>query len=253
MSHTQEKRKAKHVVTAQTITLQGKRRGRPPRLSADGIVQAALNLLETRPAEDFTMTGVAQAIGTTTMALYRYFPSRDALLDAVSAHVFAQFRMERPANASWQDTLFAWACALKATFERYPSLTRLMAWNNHLSGAWLRAQIPVIEAMHDAGFRGYRLAYASTWFLTDTPGMLTIALGLGDPLLSAPASDKPLSSFTRLNVQDSLDYLDEKERKLVLDILPHAPNLDTGALIEFGFRHLIGGIEALLKEDPGRE
>ena len=43
----------------------------------------------------------------------------------------------------------------------------------------------MIEAMHDAGFRGHRLAYASTWFLTDTPGMLTIALGLGDPLSSA--------------------------------------------------------------------
>ena len=237
----------------QTVNLHSKRRGRPPRLSADGIVQAALNLLETRPAEDFTMTAVAQAVGTTTMALYRYFASRDALLDAVSAHVFAQFRIERPANATWQEMLFAWACALKATFERYPSLTRLMAWNNHLSGAWLRAQIPVIEAMHDAGFRGHRLAYASTWFLTDTPGMLTIALGLGDPLHTATANEKPLSSFTRLNIQDSLDYLDEKERKLVLDILPHAPNLDTGALIEFGFRHLIGGIEALLQEDPGRE
>lgn len=240
-------------MTAETISLQGKRRGRPPRLSADAIVQAALTLLETRPAEDFTMTGIAQAVGTTTMALYRYFPSRDALLDAVSAHVFAQFRMERPANATWQETLFAWACALKATFERYPSLTRLMAWNNHLSGAWLRAQIPVIEAMHDAGFRGYRLAYASTWFLTDTPGMLTIALGLGDPLQTATMSEKPLSSFTRLNVQDSMDHLDEKERKLVLEILPHAPKLDTGALIEFGFRHLIKGIEALLEEDPGRD
>jgi hypothetical protein len=107
--------------------------------------------------------------------------------------------------------------------------------------------------MHDAGFRGHRLAYASTWFLTDTPGMLTIALGLGDPLMSAAPSEKPLSSFTRLNIQDSLDYLDERERKFVLDILPHAPKLDTGALIEAGFRHLIAGIEGLLKEDPGQE
>ena len=105
--------------------------------------------------------------------------------------------------------------------------------------------------MHDAGFRGHRL---------DNPldlvpdrymsgRKLTIALGLGDPLMGATASEKPLSSFTRLNVQDSLDYLDERERKLVLDILPHAPNLDTGALIEAGF-YLIAGIEALLK-GPG--
>ncbi len=240
-------------MTVEKFILPTKRRGRPPRLSADTIVQAALVLLETQPAEDFTMTGIAQAVGTTTMALYRYFPSRDALLDAVSVHVFGQFNMQRPANATWQDTLFAWACALKTTFERYPSLTRLMAWNGHLSGAWLRVQIPVIEALRGAGFRGHRLAYAATWFLTDTPGMLTIALGLGDPLLSAPTNEKPLSSFTRLNIPDSLDYLDEGERQLMNEILPHAPNLDTNALIEFGFRHLISGIEGLLKEDPGRD
>lgn len=239
-------------MTAENLSFPIKRRGRPPRLSANTIVQAALNLLETRPAEDFTMTGIAQAVGTTTMALYRYFPSRDALLDAVSAHVFGQFNMQRPANATWQETLFAWACALKTTFERYPSLTRLMAWNGHLSGAWLRVQIPVIEALRDAGFRGPRLAYAATWFLTDTPGMLTIALGLGDPLLGTTANEKPLSSFTRLNIPDSLDYLDDSERQLMNEILPHAPNLDTNALIEFGFRHLIHGIEGLLKEESGR-
>jgi AcrR family transcriptional regulator len=198
------------------------------------------------------MTGIAQAVGTTTMALYRYFSSRDALLDAVSTHVFGQFRMQSPPDATWQETLFAWQCALKATFERYPSLTRLMAWNNHLSGAWLRVQMPVIEALRDAGFRGYRLAYASTWFLTDTPGMLTIALGLGDPLMTSGGTDEALSSFTRLNIPDSLDQLDDKGRQLMQEILPHAPNLDTNALIEFGFRHLIAGIEALLREDRGQ-
>jgi AcrR family transcriptional regulator len=250
MIHTAGKRKARHDLTAETLTFPSKRRGRPPRLSAETIVQAALILLETRPAEDFTMTSIAQAVGTTTMALYRYFPSRDALLDAVSADVFGQFRMQSSPDATWQDTLFAWACALKTTFERYPSLTRLMAWNGHLSGAWLRVQIPVIEVLRAAGFRGYRLAYASTWFLTDTPGMLTIAIGLGDPLLSKGGPDKALSSFTRLNIPDSLDYLDEGERQLMQEILPHAPNLDTNALIEFGFRHLIAGIEGLLKENP---
>lgn len=240
-------------MTAETLTFPSKRRGRPPRLSAETIVQAALTLLETRPAEEFTMTSIAQTVGTTTMALYRYFPSRDALLDAVSVHVFGQFNMRRPANATWQETLFAWARALKATFERYPSLTRLMAWNGHLSGAWLRVQIPVIEALRDAGFREHRLAYAATWFLTDTPGMLTIALGLGDPLLGTPTNEKPLSSFTRLNIPDSLDYLDDGEKQLMNEILPHAPNLDTNALIEFSFRHLINGIEGLLTEDPGRD
>ena len=140
-----------------------RRRGRPARLSNESVILAALTLLDGCSADEFTMTRVAQALGTTTMALYRYFPSREALLEALADHVFAQFRM--PAGAplnSWQDTLFAWQCAFKAHVERHQALTRLMAWNGHLSGAWLRVQMPVIEALHGAGLRGRPLVEAIT-------------------------------------------------------------------------------------------
>lgn len=222
-----------------------KRRGRPARLSAETVVLAALALLDDCPADDFTMTRVAQAVGTTTMALYRYFPSRDALLDALANHVFAQFEMERvPAGRPWQDTLFAWQCALKSHFERHQTLTRLMAWNGHLSGAWLRVQMPVIEALHAAGFHGRLLTNAVTWFLTDTVGLLTI--GSADLLLSFDGRGTKGPGFRSLNVIDSLDCLDARQRELVLEMLPHSREFDTDAMIEFGFKNLIRGIETLL-------
>jgi AcrR family transcriptional regulator len=225
-----------------------KRRGRPPRLSADMVVQAALTLLNTAPSAEFTMTQVAQAVATTTMALYRYFPSREALLEAVSRHVFGQFSMPAPApSAAWQDTLFAWQCALKAHFERYPALTRLMAWNGRVSGAWMRVQMPVIEALHDAGFRGPLLAHAVNWFLTDTSGMLTIELS--DLLLSFDGRGSAASRHA-ISVEDSLDLLDERQKALILGLVPYARELDPERVLMTGFRHLIKGIELLLEEAP---
>lgn len=230
-----------------------RRRGRPPRLSADMVVQAALTLLNTAPSAEFTMTQVAQAVGTTTMALYRYFPSREALLEAVSRHVFGQFTMPEPApSEAWQDTLFAWQCALKAHFERYPALTRLMAWNGRVSGAWMRVQMPVIEALHGAGFRGPRLAHAVNWFLTDTSGMLTIELS--DLLLSFDGRGfdgrGPAAGRGAISVEQSLDLLDDRQKSLILGLVPFARELDPDIVLMTGFRHLIAGIETLIDRDP---
>ncbi len=223
-----------------------KRRGRPPRLSTELVIRTALDLLNTAPSSEFTMTQVARAAGVTTMALYRYFPSREALLEAVSGHVFGQFTMPACSpSQSWQDTLFAWQCALKVHFERYPALTRLMAWNGRVSGAWMRVQMPVIEALYDAGFRERRLAHAVNWFLTDTSGMLTIELS--DLLLSFDGRGSAAARLDGLSVQDSLDLLDERQKALVLGLMPYARELDPDVVLMTGFRHLIAGIEMLLE------
>ncbi len=229
------------TVEAESFPPGSRRRGRPPRLSADTVVRAAVTLLNSGPAESFTMTGVAQAVGTTTMALYRYFPSREALLEAVSDHVFGQFQVTPPRPGErWQDTLFGWQCALKTHFQRYPALTKLMAWNGRISGAWMRVLMPVVEALHAAGFRGHQLAYASKWFLTDTAGLLTIELA--DLLLSDGAS-RPHNT---LNISDSLEQLTEAQKRLILDMSTYSRNLDNHQILEFAFRHLIAGMEVLL-------
>lgn len=222
-----------------------KRRGRPARLSTDAVIRAALTLLDICPAEDFTMTRIAQALGTTTMALYRYFPSREALLEALADHVFAQFHMVVKPNATWQETLFAWQWTLKSHFEQHQTLHRLMAWNGRLSGAWLRVQMPAIEAIHSTGLRGRRLHDAVTWFMTDTVGLLTI--GTADVLLSFEGRGQAQQGYGSLDVADSLTYLNPRQREIMQnDMIPNISAFDVDAMIEFGFRHLIRGIESML-------
>ena len=53
------------------------------------IANAALRLLESEGADAVTMRRVAKAVGVTAMAIYRHYPSRAALLDAIAEEGFA--------------------------------------------------------------------------------------------------------------------------------------------------------------------
>lgn len=49
------------------------------------LVNAGLELLETRDADDLSLREVARAVGVSPTAVYRHFPDKDALLDALAA------------------------------------------------------------------------------------------------------------------------------------------------------------------------
>jgi AcrR family transcriptional regulator len=53
---------------------------------------AALRRLERDGADAVTMRGVAKEVGISAMAIYHYYPSREALLTAVTDEAFAQFK-----------------------------------------------------------------------------------------------------------------------------------------------------------------
>jgi AcrR family transcriptional regulator len=58
---------------------------------AKSIAAAALQILEHQGPEAVTMRRVAKAAGVTAMAIYHHFPSRRALLDAVTAQEFEKY------------------------------------------------------------------------------------------------------------------------------------------------------------------
>ena len=59
--------------------------------TADRILRHARRILDRHGAEAVTMRAVAKAVGITPMALYRHFPDRDGLLNAVADQGFAEF------------------------------------------------------------------------------------------------------------------------------------------------------------------
>src|SRR4029079_5308636 len=85
-----------------------RRRGRPPRVSRDQIVLAAIALLQEEPGEHLSMARVAARVGVSPMALYRHFQDRDELIDEGAGRVLAERNAAIPRSGSWQDQLRAW-------------------------------------------------------------------------------------------------------------------------------------------------
>jgi AcrR family transcriptional regulator len=60
----------------------------------DDIVAAAAQLFGERGFEGTSMNAIAKAAGITIGSIYQYFPSRDAIIDAVAAYYLEAFRAE---------------------------------------------------------------------------------------------------------------------------------------------------------------
>lgn len=88
------------------------RRGPKPRHSLEGIAASAIAIADAEGLEVVTMQRVAESLGTTKMALYRYLPGR-ADLDAVMLDS-ALGAPPPPRGERWDDALVAWTGALFA-------------------------------------------------------------------------------------------------------------------------------------------
>ena len=86
------------------------------------LVDAAIDLLEKDPDSAMVNAAIAQRAGVSDRTVYRYFPTREALLDAV-AHDVGR-RLAVPPVPSTVADLQPFARALFASFEHQAPLTR---------------------------------------------------------------------------------------------------------------------------------
>ena len=76
--------------------------------TAEHIAKVALEILESEGPEAVSMRRIARAVGVTAMAIYHYFPNRQALLDVVVDREFSRFlesMQAYPASGSMESLL----------------------------------------------------------------------------------------------------------------------------------------------------
>jgi len=73
--------------------------------TAHRILAAARGLFEREGPAAVSMRRVAEAVGITPMAIYRHFPSRDALLKRISDDSFSEIARHWDARKSGGDPL----------------------------------------------------------------------------------------------------------------------------------------------------
>lgn len=100
-------------------------RGPKAAVTPDEVVQAAIAIADADGLSAVTMNAVASRLGFTTMALYRYFPSKETLLDAViDAGTGLPPRFSEP-RADWRTEVTQWSHAKRAMLCARPWLAEL--------------------------------------------------------------------------------------------------------------------------------
>lgn len=99
-------------------------RGPKPAFTPDDVVTAAIQVADEEGLGAVTMNAVAARVGFTTMALYRYFPNKEALLDAIIDAGMGRPPRPEP-RTSWREEVARWARAKRAMLIGRPWLAEL--------------------------------------------------------------------------------------------------------------------------------
>src|SRR5687768_12522964 len=95
------------------------KRGPRPAFTLDAIARAGIEIADADGLGAVTMQRVAETLGVTKMALYRYVPGKAELIALMTDAAIG--RPPRPSRkASWSKALDAWARALFERFCRHP-------------------------------------------------------------------------------------------------------------------------------------
>ena len=126
-------------------------RGSKPTMSREDIVQAAISVADQSGLAALTMAAVAERVGFTTMALYRYFPNKEALIDASVDAAMGTPPPRSGPHKGWRQEVQGWAYAKRVMLCARPWLAELPFVAAPHGPNWLSWHEALLEALADTG------------------------------------------------------------------------------------------------------
>ncbi|MEE2777411.1 MAG: GNAT family N-acetyltransferase [Acidobacteriota bacterium] len=206
-----------------------------PRLSRDRILASALAIIDAEGLEALTMRALGRRLDVEAMSIYRYFPNKAALLEAVGEAVVAEIALP-PADAAWEDMVRRCIGSFWKTLQNHPNAVSLLTATPMLSEAAMSAAELLLERLSreglgaDEGHEVFRVLQAFTI------GMATMALAR----LSAEEVERRAAE---------IDDLDEQHPWLA-QALPAAARATPDRDFELGLNLLVRALRDVL-EAPG--
>jgi AcrR family transcriptional regulator len=212
-------------------------KARTPRntLSQELIMRTALDLMETKGLDSFSLRGLAAELGVGPMALYTYFRNKDDLYDAVRDHLMALVP-DVPREAPWQDQVRAACGGLRRLMLEHPCLGQLLA-SRPLSGhETARAAEGLLAVLRAAGFDKETAARTHT-------ALFTYVLGATTWEIQMAAERRDPEAWRRLRAR--MESLSATEFPTVVDLAPELTRTTGGdKQFDYGLELLLAGLEA---------
>ncbi|MFI1198205.1 TetR/AcrR family transcriptional regulator [Streptomyces sp. BHT-5-2] len=124
-------------------------RGPKPSLTPHRIAGAAVALADAEGLDAVSMSRVAAEFGVSAMALYRYVPGKDELVELMVEFVLAQAPDLSTAGDGWRPRITEWARRSAEVYRNHPWLLAATAMRRQLMGpnqlGWLDAALAALE------------------------------------------------------------------------------------------------------------
>jgi AcrR family transcriptional regulator len=134
--------------------------GRPPRLSVDVVVAAAIRIADTDGLEATSMARVAADLGAATMTLYTYVPSRGDLVALMVDDVLLSRDLTADGEG-WRERVALFAARTREMFVIHPWLTEVSLVRPPLGPGTMAEREFLIATMSAAGLPSGRINRAA--------------------------------------------------------------------------------------------
>jgi AcrR family transcriptional regulator len=149
--------------------------------------------MDAHGTEGLTMRGLAGELGMGTMALYRYFPSKNALMDAAIDVAAPQIELPVPGAGPWKEQLGDLARSLFDAALKHPSIARERFSRPLQSPGAMRVTDRAIALLLEAGLGKREAVAASKALLIHTLGAAAFATAEARPDVREAATERHAS------------------------------------------------------------
>ncbi|WP_457032019.1 TetR/AcrR family transcriptional regulator C-terminal domain-containing protein [Kitasatospora sp. P5_F3] len=127
--------------------------GRPPRplLTRDGIMRAALALVDEEGTGSLATTRIAARLGVKGPSLYNHVSSRDEIIDGIGDLIVAEMDLD-PTVRPWTAALDSWARSYRSALAAHPNMVPLLAGRPTRSVAALQGYACTFAVLREAGW-----------------------------------------------------------------------------------------------------
>lgn len=145
-------------------------------LSRERVVRAAIALADRDGVADLSMRRLGAELRVEAMSLYRYFPNKRALLEAIVETLYGEVDVPREGEP-WQAGLRRFAASWRAMATRHARIAALLVTAGRGNPGVVRVRAAVQGALRRAGFDEDATFQAECTIVGYTMGLTMLSLG----------------------------------------------------------------------------
>ncbi|WP_231967444.1 TetR family transcriptional regulator [Mycobacterium sp. E136] len=205
------------------------KQGKPPTLTEEQIVDAALNIIRAEGLDALSMRRLSRELGRSAMAPYWYVNDKRELLDLVTRKLLSEVKLPESDSGPWEDRLREVVTGIDARLHDHPGIASVIL--ERMQNTDRRLMNGIIEILLSAGFEGPDVFLSYAMIHTYLFGRYqAVEVDKPDPATMQPG-----------DLEDTLERL-----------VPHLSKIRGRDFFNYGVDTIIAGLQAQLAAKRSR-